>query len=105
MKLRVSDAGLKYRIPVSGLPTKLPLLKITHGCCGPVKKRFQKISYAWGAVWAACMCERCESRMAVVDKDAASSTEKTAIVITHPRFKGAASTWEAVRSKTRGVAA
>src|ERR1700756_1920000 len=104
MKLRVSDAGLKYRIPVSGLPTKLPLLKITQGCCGPVKKRFQKVSYAWGAVCAACMCVRCKSRMAVVDNDAARSTEKTAIVITNLRFKGAASTLGAVRSKTRGVA-
>ena len=43
-----SADGLKYRMPVSGLPTKLPLLKITHGCCEPLTKRFQNTWYTAG---------------------------------------------------------
>src|SRR5438552_3324606 len=87
---------------VWGCPTKLALLKMTQGCCGPATNRFQKIWYAAGAdcfVAMAGVLVR-PSKTALRTSEQASITESTITAMAHPRI---ATGWALGRSTGMGV--
>src|SRR6267154_4425655 len=74
---------------VCGRPTKLALLKITHGGCGAMTKRLQKIRYTDGTVSfvSAWPPDRPDHSSAPVTNDATSNTERTPTATGQPRFE------------------
>src|SRR5260370_14425485 len=74
-------------MPVSGRPTKFPLLKITHGSSGPVTNRFQNVWYTAGtASWAFAWTRlRFDRSAAIVTSAASNRSESAPAVIAQPR--------------------
>src|SRR5690348_10358357 len=78
-------------MPVSGLPTKAPLLKITQGASGPASNCFQKVRKGSGAgagTFAKARADLSSKSRVMLNAIAASNIkESTATAITHPRLR------------------